>query len=331
VPSIGNIVVKREILHKLLPPVSAPIVKGPSMAVQVAPEIVTSPLSMMPPGGKGGGRIKEVHNAIFQSVAVSDSVTRVKTIGLVGKSFTQARFTTTGYTVLGAAITKSLATETITISEPLAVQRSKSRVLADSDLTEASESTTLQLAKARTLTTETITIGDNVTTQTPIFRDLIETETISDGVVVAVKESKRTLVENDALDDNVAITLPGIRMTLVEDVPILEDLDFEVTHPGGVNITKSLGDTTTIGEANARVVANKRTLATETVTISEDVIKTVRIQTTSFTDSFTTTSYAIYFESRVEKSLEELTEESHTVRMVLTKARGLSDTVTIIG
>jgi hypothetical protein len=114
-------------------------------------------------------------------------------------------------------------------------------------------------------------------------------------------------------------------------VPILEDLDFEVTHPGGVNITKSLGDTTTIGEANARVVANKRTLATETVTISEDVIKTVRIQTTSFTDSFTTTSYAIYFESRVEKSLEELTEESHTVRMVLTKARGLSDTVTIIG
>jgi uncharacterized HAD superfamily protein len=300
------------------------------MAVQVAPEIVTSPLSMMPPGGKGGGRIKEVHNAIFQSVAVSDSVTRVKTIGLVGKSFTQARFTTTGYTVLGAAITKSLATETITISEPLAVQRSKSRVLADSDLTEASESTTLQLAKARTLAAETVTISDNVTTQTPIFRDLIETETISDGVV-AVKSSMRTLLENDALDDNVAMTLPGIRMTLVETVPILEDLDFEVTHPGGVNITKSLGDTTTIGEANARVVANKRTLATETVTISEDVIKTVRIQTTSFTDSFTTTSYAIYFESRVEKSLEELTEESHTVRMVLTKARGLSDTVTIIG
>lgn len=328
-PSIGNIVVKRVIGHKLIPPTSTPIVKGPAMAVQVAPEIVTTPLSIILPGGKGAGQIKQSAHGISQTVVVSDSVARVKVGGITGISFTQTSFTALSYTLLGAEVTKSLG-DTINITEPLNVQRSKTRVIADSDLTEASETLTLQLVKARTLAAETITIAESLTIDTPIFRDLIETETISDGVV-AVKESKRTLLENDALDDNVAITLPGVRMTLTETVPILEDLDFEVTHPGGTNITKSLSDTTTISEADARVVTNTRTLATETVSISEDLIKTVRISSTSFTSSFTDTSYAIYFESRVEKALEELTEESHTVRMVLTKNRGLSETVTIIG
>ena len=328
-PSIGNIVVKREKLHKLLPPVSAPIVKGPTFPVVIAPEIVSPPQSMILPGGKGAlpGGIKSVIRGITQSVIVAaGSVTRIKISGIVGISYTQTSFTFTSYTIGGAVLTKSL-TENISITEPLTVRRAKTRRLSDSDATEISESTTIERVKARALT-ETSTIGAGVLhgeVTTGIARELVETQNISD-TVVAVKETKRTLLESDALDDNVAIILPGVRMSLVETVPIVEDLDFELTHAGGVNITKSLSDSTTISDSQSRALTNVRTLATQTVSISESLTKEITAKV-SFTSSYTDLSYTSA--TRPEKSIIELVEESHTVRISLTKKRSITDIVII--
>ena len=328
-PSIGNIVVKRIIERKLLPPVSKPIVKGPTFPLVIAPEIVSPPQGIILPGGKGAlpGGIKSVIKGITQSVIVgAGSVTRTKVSGVVGISYTQLSYTSLSYTLIGAQITKSLS-QSITITEPLTVQRSKKRILSDSDGTEMSESTTIQRVKTRALT-ETSTIQPGSVLAEKIRgarRELVETENISD-TVIAVKESKRTLVQNDALDDNVAIILPGIRMSLIENVPIVEDLDFEKTHAGAVNITKSLSDSTTISDSHVRRVTNVRSVAAETISITESVVKELAAHV-SFTSSYTDLSYTSA--TRAEKSLTENVDESHTLRMALTKNRSITETVIV--
>jgi hypothetical protein len=325
-PSIGNIVVKRIIEHKLLPPVLEPIVRGPALAVEQVTDIARHIVGLMPPGGKGSGQIKQSAHGISQSVVVSDSVTKVKVSGVTGISFTQTSFTFTSYTISGVAVTKSLS-DTLTISEPLTVQRSKTRVIADSDATETSETLDIVRTKTRALA-ETDVIGEAVTgiPQTHILQTLSETDAISESITT-FKESKRLQTETVSESGDVALTLPGIRMTLTEDVLVSEGLIFEVTHAGGTNITKTLNETTPISDAMNRQSGLLRALA-QAITISENLVKLVTTRT-SWTDSFTLTSYTTAV--RAVFTLTETTEESHTVRITLTKNRGLSESITIIG
>jgi hypothetical protein len=328
-PSIGNIVVKRIIERKLLPPVSLPIIKGPTFPVVIAPEIVSPPQGIILPGGKGAAHFKEVVQGISQNVIVGGgSVTRTKVSGVVGVSYTQLSYTSMSYTLLGAQVTKSLS-DTLTITEPLAVKRVKGRSIFEDapELTELSSTLDIGRTKARALAqTEAITDLIEGLVTTGVFKELSETVSVSDSVV-AVKESKRTLVQSDALDDNVAIILPGVRMTLTETIAVLEDLDFELTHAGGVNITKSLSDSTTISDSQSRALTNVRTLATQTVSIGESLTKEITAKV-SFTSSYTDISYTSA--TRPEKSLTEVVEESHTVRMALTKNRGVPTQTIII-
>jgi hypothetical protein len=106
-PSIGNIVVKRIIEHKLLPPVYEPIVKGPSVTLeqsQPVPHLVTP--SLIGAGGESPKAHKEVLKFISQTVALSESINRVKVSGVVGISYTQTSFTFESYTIAGVALTK---------------------------------------------------------------------------------------------------------------------------------------------------------------------------------------------------------------------------------
>jgi hypothetical protein len=317
-PSIGNIVVKRIIEHKLLPPVYEPIVKGPSVTLeqsQPVPHLVTP--SLIGAGGESPKAHKEVLKFISQTVALSESINRVKVSGVVGISYTQTSFTFESYTIAGVAVTKSLS-ETITITEPLSVQRSKKRVVTDSDASELSETLTAARRKARALTQST-GIAETLTIAAPTLRELIETQTVSDSVV-AVKSSRRTLVQSEALDDNVAILLPGIRNVLVETVSILEALEAEVTHVGGLNITKSLSDTINISEAAiTRRTAFYRALA-QSIALGDSLVKLL-LARRSYSRSFTLISYTS--SARAEKSLSEFVGESHTLRMALTKNRNL--------
>ena len=68
----------------------------------------------------------------------------------------------------------------------------------------------------------------------------------------------------------------------------------------------------------------KTRLLTETEPLADNVTRQVAIGISSFTEiSFTTTSYTIFTEIRGLKLLDETTEESHTVRIELTKNRSL--------
>jgi hypothetical protein len=325
-PSIGNIVVKRIIEHKLLPPVLEPIVKGPALAVEQAADIARHIVGLMPPGGKGGGQIKQSAHGISQTVVISDSVVRVKVSGVTGISFTQTSFTFTSYTITGAPVTKSLS-DTITISEPLTVQRAKTRVISDSDATETSETLDIVRTKTRALA-ETDVISEAVVAvpQTNIRQTLSETDAISESIAT-FKESKRLQTETVSESGTVDLLLPGIVKALSESVTIGEGVIFEVTHAGGTNITKTLDETTPISDVMDRQSGITRAFV-ETITMSEGISKTVVTTSISFTDtSFTDTSYGITV--RAEYTLVETTEESHTVRMALTKNRGITESVTI--
>jgi hypothetical protein len=351
-PSIGNIVVKRIIEHRLLPPVAKPIVKGPTFPVVIAPEIVSPPYSVILPGGKGAtGRIKEVIKGITQSVIVAPgSVSRTKVSGVVGISYTQTSFTFTSYTIAGIAVTKSLS-DTLTISEPLAVQRVKGRsIFEDSpELTELSHTVDITRTKARTLAqTELITDLVQTVVTTGAFKELSETVTISDGVTAQTNKRRSVATQSVPVSESLVMLLAetesytgmsftnlsyvvGIsaRQSLTETVAITDLVEIEITYAVGAHKTRALTENVPITEGVA-IQTTKARLVTETVPVDEDLSKVTTLTRTSFTGTgFTITGYTARV--RNVKTISELTEESHTVRMVLTKNRRLSESVTIIG
>lgn len=317
-PSIGNVVVKREKPHKLLPPVSKPIVKGPTMALELAPEIVTSPQSMILPGGKGAlpGGIKEVIKGLTQTVVVAPGiVNKIKVSGVVGISYTQTSFTFESYTIAGAPISKGLI-ENISIAEPLAVRRIKTRKLFEDSpqLTELSATLTIERTKARALAqTQIIDEALTVLPQTSITQTLTETDSISDSLTT-VKDSKRLHAETVSESHDVNLELPGVKFTLTELVDVSDAIVKEITYAAG-HFARDLIEDIVTSDAVTTTITKTR-LLTESEPLADNVTKLSSIGITSFTDiSYTTLSYTIFTEVRNENELEETTEESHTVRI----------------
>ena len=351
-PSIGNIVVKRINLHKLLPPVSIPIIKGPTFPVVIAPEIVRPPLSVILPGGKGGEGIKEVWRGITQTVIVAPgSVTRTKVSGVVGISYTQLSYTAMSYTLLGAQVSKGLS-DTLTITEPLAVQRQKGRsIFEDSpELTQLSSTLNNERTKNRALAAQTNLVSDSVQTvvSTGAFKDLTESLTVSDTVTAQTTKRRAVATQSVPVSESVVIVLQetqsytgqsytnlsyvvGISAprSLTETVAISDLLEAEVTYLVGAHKTRALTENTSISGTVIAAVTKAR-LLTQTVPVSENLTKLTVSTRTSFSGlRFTNTGYTARV--RNVKTLNEIVEESHTVRIVLTKNRGLSESVTIIG
>jgi hypothetical protein len=351
-PSIGNIVVKREKLHKLLPPVIKPIVKGPSFPVLIAPEIVSPPQGIILPGGKGAAGRKEVWRGITQTVIVgAGSVTRIKVSGVVGVSYTQLSYTSLSYTLIGVEITKALS-DTLTITEPLAVQRVKGRsIFEDSpELTELSFTLDIARTKARALTqTELITDLVQTVVTTGAFKELTETVTVSDSVTARTTKRRALATQTVPISESVVILLAeetesytgdsftnasyvvGIsaRKSLTETVAISDLLEGEVTYLVGVHKTKTLTQSITISEGVVAATTKAR-LVSESVPVTENVTKLTSVVRTSFSGlRFTNTGYTARV--RNVKTINETTEESHTVRIALTKNRAISETVSIIG
>jgi hypothetical protein len=351
-PSIGNIVVKRIIERKLLPPVSIPIIKGPTFPVLIAPEIVRPPLSIILPGGKGAEGRKEVWRGITQTVIVgAGSVTKIKVSGVVGVSYTQLSYTSLSYTLIGVQVTKTLS-DTLTITEPLAVQRVKGRsIFEDSpELTELSFTLDIARTKARALTqTNLITDLLNAVVTTGAFKELTETVTVSDSVTARTTKTRALATQTVPISESLIILLAeetesytgdsftnasyvvGIsaRKSLTETVAISDLLEGEVTYAVGVHETRALTENVSISEAVVATITKAR-LVSETVPVTENLTKLSSVTRTSFSGlRFTNTGYTARV--RNVKTLNETTEESHTVRIVLTKNRSLSESVTIIG
>ena len=352
-PSIGNIVVKRIIEHKLLPPVSIPIIKGPTFPVVIAPEIVSPPYGIILPGGKGAlpGGIKSVIRGITQSVVVgAGSVTRVKVSGVVGISYTQLDYTSLSYTLLGAQVSKALS-QTITISEPLAVRRVKGRsIFEDSpELTELSFSLNNERTKTRALAVQSNVIADLVESvvTTGVFKSLTESTTVSDSVAAQTTKTRALATQTVPIDESLVMVLEetesytgdsytnlsyvvGISETrsLTETVAISDLLEGLVTYAIGQHKTRALTENISISEGVIATRTTKARLVTETVPITEAIIKVITLTRTSFSATrFTITGYTARL--RNVKTLNEVVEESHTVRMALTKKRTIADTVII--
>jgi hypothetical protein len=328
-PSIGNIVVKRIIEHKLLPPVLEPIVKGVTLATEQVADIVHhAPLSLLGAGGTTFTHKQSVHS-MSQSVVVSDSVTKVKTGGVTGLSYTQTSFTALSYTLIGVAITKGL-TENITVGAGTAtrlVTKTRSILVSDFEAQEISQTLSIQRGKTRALA-ETDVISEAVVAvpQTNVRQTLSETNVISESIAT-FKESKRLQTETVSESGDVSLTLPGIVKTLSETVEISEGVVFEVTHVGGNNVVKTLSETVDITEDTTRQSTLSRAF-TETITIGETVTKLITTQITSYTPtSYTELSYMAVIRS--SQQLTEIVEESHTVRLMMTKARGITESVTV--
>ena len=113
-PSIGNITVKRISRRHFIPPTSTPIVKGPSAEVQTVPTIVHhAPPSLI---GAGGNSPPDLRKFIVRSITA--------------QSITIGAGTVTNIVTLAPGINRSLA-ETVTISEGIAIQVTKTRSLTE--------------------------------------------------------------------------------------------------------------------------------------------------------------------------------------------------------
>jgi hypothetical protein len=321
-PSIGNIVVKRIIEHKLLPPVYESVTKGPTFTLeqsQPVPHLV--PPSLIGAGGQSPKPHKEVFKFITQSVTVgAGTVNKVKVSGIVGISYTQTSFTFVSYTIAGVAISKSLS-QTITITEPLAVQRRKARRLSpEIDLAELSHTLKVARTKTRAITQSTI-ISENLTAavSTKTEKILTETNAITESLT-RPKQSKRSQLETVSESGDVSISLPGISRSLTQSISISDAVSFVVTHPGGINIAKTLSEIVNISDSIIRRLQNYRAL-TQIIVLADSVVKLIVTSRRSFSRSFTLVSFTAT--ARAEKSLFESIAESHTLRMALTKKRSV--------
>lgn len=334
--SIGKIRIRRIIDHHLLPPTYEAVVKGPAFGAQVSQPILKHPLiSTVLPGSGGGVSVSHKSVAVFitQNVAVSDSVNRVVTPGVLGISYTQTSFTFESYTVAGTALAKSL-TENISITEPLSVQRSKTRVLFDEvpDNSESSETTTIERGKTRALA-ETTTITESLTVETGIQKTLIESPAISDSVAIQVQKRRALPAEDVGIEDIITRVRPTIDLALAETETITDSVNITVIKATGTHVTKGLTENVVIAENAVFQSAITRALATELVPVTETVEKTVTVLYVSYSNlSYTSLSYsATDTTRRLEKTIIETEEESHTVRISTTKNRGLTETTVIVG
>jgi hypothetical protein len=333
-PSIGNIVVKRISENRLLPPVSAPIVKGPSVQVLQEAQIVHhAPPSLMGAGGESPKPHKEVFKFISQSVVVgAGTVNRIKTAGVVGHSYTQTSFTFESYTLVAGAVRSKTLTENISITEPLAVQRVKTRRIFEDapELTELSTTLNIERTKARALVqTEPIDETLTVLPHTIVRQTLTETNDIT-GSVTTVKEVKRSRVESISESGDVAMTLPGVKLSLIETEEISDSVVKEITYAVG-HIATELIEDVSITDAVVPTITKTRA-AVETIDLADNLTGLVTTGITSYTfTSFTSQSYTIFTELRTEKVLDETVGESHTVRTQTTKNRSaITETTEII-
>lgn len=321
-PSIGNIVVKRIIEHKLLPPVYEAITKGPTFALEQWQAIRhLIPPSLLGAGGESPKPHKEVFKFITQSVTISaGTVNRVKVSGVVGISYTQTSFTFESYTIAPGVVAIKTLSDTLTITEPLTVRRSKSRRLApEIDLAELSHTMSVRRTKGRAIPDTTIiseSVSASVTTQTQ--QTLTETTLLTE-LLTKLKESKRLHVDTVSESGSVNRTLPGITKTVSESVSVSDGLTFEVTHVGGINITKTLSDSIDLSETITRQSTTVRTVL-ESIALADNVVQLI-ITVRSYSNSFSLTSYTSSFRPR--RTITETVQESHTVRMALTKRRSV--------
>jgi hypothetical protein len=336
---IGKIKISREIKKRLLPPVYEPIVKGPTFTPVVeAPLYSHAPPTLMPGGGGGAGGppgAKAVHVVLSESVTVGGgSVNRTVTLGPgVGPtSYTSLSYTFSSYTIAGVSATKTLV-ETVDITEPLSVQRAKTRVLFDvvPDNSESSETVNIQTTKARALA-ETDAIAELLTLETTIAKSLIETDAISEAVAIQHEKRRVLAAEDVGIEDILERARPTILAPL-EDTEIITDaVAITVTYATGTHVTKSLTETETIADAVTAVKAKTRALEAETITVLESLTKETTTQFVSFTaTSFTTISFTTEGEARrVERAIVETEEISDAVRIQTSKNRGLTEIVHII-
>jgi hypothetical protein len=333
---IGKIKISREIKKRLLPPVYEPVVKGRTFTpVLEAPIFSHAPPTLMQGGsGAGGGAGvggRNIVRSLTENVTIGGgSVNRVVSPGAaLGVSYSQTSFTFTSYTIVGGVAAVKTLTESITITEPLAVTRSKSRVIGDSDVSESSEVVIEQRTKTRGLT-ETVDITDAISEHPATAKKKLLAETVDITEDAARVKDRKIALDTETVEqsDDVVYERPGLTITLVETEEITDAVVFEITYASG-HIPKDITENVAVSELVTAVVAKARALV-ETDPISDNVIRTVTITLTSYTDtSFTQDSYTVIV--RNEFGLIETEEISDTVRIALTKNRGLTETVDIVG
>jgi hypothetical protein len=335
---IGKIKISREIKKRLLPPVYEPVVKGPTFTPVVeAPLFSHAPPTLMQGGGGAPGAPggKAVHVVINEAVTVgAGSVARTVTLGTVGISYTSTSFTLDSFTVVVGVITKALS-ETVTITEPLSVTRSKTRVLFEEvpDNSESSDTVTIETTKVRAIS-ETVDITESVEQRvaTKISKQIADTVDIIEAATTYKAANRALATETVEESDDVGFVSPTLLRTLSETEEISDSVAIEITYASG-HIFRELIENTTVSDSASVRVTKVRALATETIATAEIVSReTTTLFVSYMTTSFTSLSYtATETVRRVEKLLLESEEISDTVRIETTKARGLVETVDIVG
>lgn len=251
------------------------------------------------------------------------------------------------------AVTKTMPTETITISEAgLARLNTKNRSFATEtiSITESGGTPTRLTAKLRPIAAQTVTISENVASvkARQVTKSLAtETVTISESSITRLTTKQRALTaETTTITDGVTRTLAGgqevTRALPVETVTILDYVDW--THAEIVPITEQVvsrtvgrvrplaTETVTVGGGTlARLAAKSRPIAAQTVTMGESAARLKASMRAIATQTVTVGGGTL---ARIKGAVKPLAAQTvtagETLARLLAKTRAIpSQTVTI--
>jgi len=241
------------------------------------------------------------------------------------------------HTAGGNDYTRSITTETVSLSESIARLLAANRT--DTETTTITETPTRMIAANRTLATETISLSESIAKEKCNVRPVVtESVTISESSLNRMLAATRANTETTSSTETTTRLLSAFRTLPTETVTITDSVarvrgavatiqTETVTITDSVNrllaANRALNETTSVSDSVARVRGINRTLATETVTISDSVARllaatrAIAIESTTISDQLDRTR-------GVNRTISESVILSEQLTRLLTASRTIS-------
>jgi hypothetical protein len=149
----------------------------------------------------------------------------------------------------GTDFTRSLSTETVSVSDSIARLLAATRALATETVTSNGGSLARMLAANRSLVTETTTIGENLERMTAFSRTIPETTNISDQLNRKLAATRTLATETVTVNDQLNRMLAATRI-LSDTKAITHQLNYVKTlGGGGTNYERALTEVVAISDS----------------------------------------------------------------------------------
>lgn len=299
------------------------VIVGAGIAARIKGKVKTISETVIVGGGTVA-RLAAKTRAISQTITVSDSATRLAAkIRAISQTVVVADNVARSTTKL---IIKTLS-DTVVIGDALVRLANKNRPI--SQTVAISDNAARLAAKSRIVPTQTVTVGGGTVIKLKgAVRTISQTVAISESLNRIAAKIRAIPTQTVIVSDSLNRLSAKMRALATQTITITDNVARQITG-GQQDIIKSITETVTIGESLARR-ANKTRVISQTVTIGETLnktkaaIRTLAVQTVIVTDSVTASKIR-----SVIRSLSDTVALSESLARLKSSRRPTLETVTI--